>query len=293
MMDLRLLRYFLAIVDTGSVTAASKELFVAQPSLSRQLRRLEAELQLQLFARVDRRLVLTDSGRQLVPIARDLLARAAHARTMVSAIATSTTPDLVVAGPTTTISDIVAPFIASGGPASLANVVETSPQEVYEVVANGRADFGLGSSVPGRYLEAQVLVRVEVWAQVPRDHALGTRQHVDLAELVTHPLVHLDTSHAVRRAFDAAATRDGLTYDTVAQARSPRLGQALAAAGRGVCVTSDDPRYDLSSPRIMVAGEPLTVTLYAAWDRDHYAAGHIRETVARLREFTARRYGHE
>ncbi len=291
-MELRLLRYFLAIVDTGSVTAASRELFVAQPSLSRQLRRLEGELQLQLFARVDRRLVLTDSGRRFVPIARDLLARAAHARTMVAALAASTTPDLVVAGPTTTISDIVAPFIASGGPASLANVVETSPQDVYEVVAHGEADFGLGTSVPSRGLEAEVLVRVDVWAQVPQDHPLGGRSHLDLAEIVAHPLVHLDASHAVRRAFDAAATRDGLTYDVVAQARSPRLGQALAAAGRGICITSDDARYGLASPRIMVAGEPLTVTLYAAWEADHYAASHIRATVARLRAFTAERYGH-
>ena len=50
-MDLRLLRYFLEIVDTGSVTAASKALFVAQPSLSRQLRRLELRLRRQCLPR--------------------------------------------------------------------------------------------------------------------------------------------------------------------------------------------------------------------------------------------------
>ncbi len=290
-MDLRLLRYFLEIVDTGSVTAASKALFVAQPSLSRQLRRLESDLNLQLFTRSDKRLVLTAAGREFVPIARDLVARAAQAQTMVAAIATGASPDLVLAGPTTTINDLVAPFIAAGGPASLANVVETLPQDVYGAVTRGDADFGIGSSVPSGSLFAEVLIQVEVWAQAPPDHVLATDTSVDLAEVTRHPLIHLDLGHAVRRAFDAAAAKRGLSYNVVAQARAPRLGQALAAAGRGVCVTSDDPRYGLSKAQILVDGEPLTVTLYAAWDPAHYAATEIETAVMELRRFTEQRYG--
>lgn len=292
-MDLRMLRYFLAIVDCGSVTAASKALFVTQPSLSRQLRRFEATLGIQLFSRLDRRLVLTTAGRQFVPIARDLLARAAQAETMAAAISAGTAPDLVVAAPTTTINDIVAPFIATGGRVSVANVVETMPADVYGVVTRGDADFGLGTSVPMRSLLARVLIRVDVWAQMPAVHPLAGSPEVDLAELVRHPLVHLDVGHAVRRAFDAAAANHGLTYDAIAQTRAPRLGQALAAAGRGVCVTSDDPRYGLSKARVLVKGEPLTVTIYAAWDPDHYAAEDIEAVVTDLRAFTAARYGRE
>lgn len=285
-----MLRYFLAIVDTGSVTAASKELFVAQPSLSRQLRRFETNLGVQLFSRLDRRLVLTTAGRQFVPIARDLLARAAQAETMAAAISAGTTPDLVVAAPTTTINDIVAPFIATGGRVSVANVVETMPTDVYGAVTRGDADFGLGTSVPMRSLHAEVLIRVDVWAQMPEGHELADSSCVDLADLTRYPLVHLDVSHAVRRAFDAAASNHGLTYDAVAQTRAPRLGQALAAAGRGICVTSDDPRYGLSKALVLVSGEPLTVTIYAAWDAEHYADADVRTTVSELRDFTARRY---
>ncbi len=289
-MDLRMLRYFLAIVDCGSVTAAAKMLFVAQPSLSRQLRRFESSLGVQLFSRMDRRLVLTTAGRQFVPIARDLLARAAQAETMAAAISAGTTPDLVVAAPTTTINDIVAPFIATGGRVSVANVVETLPADVYGAVTRGDADFGLGTSVPMRALHAEVLIRVDVWAQIPEDHVLASVEVVDLVDLVRFPLVHLDTGHAVRRAFDAAAADRGLTYDAIAQTRAPRLGQALAAAGRGVCVTSDDPRYGLAKARVLVDGAPLTVTLYAAWDQEHYAADDIASTVADLRAFTVARY---
>lgn len=292
-MDLRMLRYFLAIVDCGSVTAASKHLFVAQPSLSRQLRRFEASLGVQLFSRMDRRLVLTTAGRQFVPIARDLMARAAHAETMAAAISAGTSPDLVVAAPTTTINDIVAPFIATGGRVSVANVIETQPADVYGAVTRGDADFGLGTSVPMRSLHAEVLIRVDVWAQMREDHELATSEVVDLVDLVRCPLVHLDVGHAVRRAFDAVAADRGLTYDAIAQTRAPRLGQALAAAGRGVCVTSDDPRYGLAKARVLVDEEPLTVTLYAAWDQEHYASADIEGTIADLRAFTAARYGRD
>lgn len=292
-MDLRMLRNFLAIVDCGSVTAASKQLFLAQPSLSRQLRRFETTLGVQLFSRMDRRLVLTTAGRQFVPIARDLVARAAQAETMAAAIAAGTSPDLVVAAPTTTINDIVAPFIATGGRVSVANVIETQPAEVYGAITRGDADFGLGTSVPMRSLHAEVLIRVEVWAQMPDGHELAAAEAVDLLDLVRHPLVHLDSGHAVRRAFDAAAAERGLTYDTLAQTRAPRLGQALAAAGRGVCVTSDDPRYGLSKARLLVDGEPLTVTLYAAWDQEHYASADIEQTIGDLRTFTVARYARD
>ncbi|ANH39269.1 HTH-type transcriptional regulator CatM [Nocardioides dokdonensis FR1436] len=292
-MDLRMMRYFLAIVDCGSVTAASKQLFVAQPSLSRQLRRFESSLGVQLFSRMDRRLVLTTAGRQFVPIARDLVARAAQAETMAAAIAAGAAPDLVVAAPTTTINDIVAPFIATGTRVSVANVIETQPADVYGAVTRGDADFGLGTSVPMRSLHAEVLIRVDVWAQVPEDHELATSEAVDLVDLVGFPLVHLDIGHSVRRAFDAVAADRGLTYDAIAQTRAPRLGQALAAAGRGVCVTSDDPRYGLSKARVLVDGAPLTVTLYAAWDQEHYASVDIEETIADLRAFTIARYGRD
>ena len=59
--DLRLLRCFIAVADAGSVTAAAQQLYVSQPSLSRQLHRLEREIGLVLFRPVDGRLVLTSA----------------------------------------------------------------------------------------------------------------------------------------------------------------------------------------------------------------------------------------
>ena len=78
-MTLQQLRYFLAAAEHGSFSAAAEALLMAQPSLSDQIRRLEAELGVALFARAGRRLALTEAGRMLRP-ARGEDARRRRAR---------------------------------------------------------------------------------------------------------------------------------------------------------------------------------------------------------------------
>src|SRR3712207_9113384 len=78
-MTLQQLRYFLAAARHGSFSAAAEELLMAQPSLSDQVRRLEAELGVPLFVRAGRRLELTEAGRRLLPHAERTLAASAEA----------------------------------------------------------------------------------------------------------------------------------------------------------------------------------------------------------------------
>src|SRR3712207_1819139 len=72
-MTLQQLRYFLSAVDHGSFSAAAESLHMAQPSLSDQVRRLEAELGVSLFVRAGRRLELTEAGQTLLPHAERTL----------------------------------------------------------------------------------------------------------------------------------------------------------------------------------------------------------------------------
>ena len=85
-MNLQQLRYFLAAAEHGSFTAAARSLYIAQPSLSEQVRQLEAELGVDLFARVGRGIVLTEAGRTLRPEAERVLAGVAEARDAVRGV---------------------------------------------------------------------------------------------------------------------------------------------------------------------------------------------------------------
>src|SRR5918994_5075266 len=78
-MTLQQLTYFLAAAEHGSFSAAAESLFLAQPSVSEQIRRLEAELGVALFARVGRGLALTEAGRLLRPHAERTVASAREA----------------------------------------------------------------------------------------------------------------------------------------------------------------------------------------------------------------------
>jgi DNA-binding transcriptional LysR family regulator len=82
-MTLHQLRYFLAAVEHGSFTAAARALFIAQPSLSEQVRQLESELGVELLARAGRGIVLTHAGRAFRPEAERVLAALDHARDVV------------------------------------------------------------------------------------------------------------------------------------------------------------------------------------------------------------------
>jgi LysR family hydrogen peroxide-inducible transcriptional activator len=73
-MELHQLRYFVATAECGSVSRAAERCFIAQPSLSQQLKKLEQELGATLFDRLGRGVALTDAGRALLPRARRILA---------------------------------------------------------------------------------------------------------------------------------------------------------------------------------------------------------------------------
>ena len=80
-MTIQQLTYFLATVEHGSFSAAARSLYLTQPSISEQVRQLEAELGISLFARAGRGLVLTEAGRRFRPEAERVLADVERAAT--------------------------------------------------------------------------------------------------------------------------------------------------------------------------------------------------------------------
>ena len=110
-MDERRLRYFLAIIDEGSITGAAKRLHVAQPSLSQALRAFEVELGVELFHRVGRGLRLSGAGEALVGSARQILRSIDEARDAIAGVVDLRTGTLDIAALATLAVDPMAPLI--------------------------------------------------------------------------------------------------------------------------------------------------------------------------------------
>ncbi|MGR0220849.1 LysR family transcriptional regulator [Agromyces sp. ZXT2-6] len=290
-MDLRLLRYFVAAVTSGTLHGASSVVHVAQPSLSRQIRRLERDLGFELFERSARGLTPTAAGRAFLPVAEDLLARATQATSTARGIARGTVSDLTVVAAPTTVTDVIAPFVVrSGLEGVIGNVVEAMPEHVYAAVDRGDADFAVGTRIPPSELRSMVLGHAYLWAQVPASHPFAARQSIPIAELVREPLIVMSRAHGVRQMFDSAAARVGLSFTASVETTSPSLAQALAAAGRGICVLSDDPHFDLAAVPISTPNGDLIITLFGVWDEMHYASSRIAACLEELSAFNAELY---
>lgn len=286
-LELRVVRYFLAVVDEGSVTRAAAAVRVAQPSLSRQLRQLEETLGTSLFVRGQGRMRLSPSGRQFVPIARDLIARADAAISAMREPLDTRSVNLTVVSHSTTVADVIAPFIATLGGEALKVTVHVAPSsQVFKAVLSGDADLGVAMGPPPGELESRAVGSFSIWAQVPASHRWFGRDHIPIEELVTEPLVLLTPEHGTRRLFDQAVNDRGLKYRMVSEAVVSEVVQTLAAGSHGVAIVSDDDRYDLHGLAIHLSGRDLRFELYAAWDPTHFAAATIADWAERLAGFT-------
>lgn len=290
-MELRTLRYFVAVAEQGSLSAAAEVVLVTQPALSRQLRAFERELGLALFRRPGRALVLTAAGREFLPVAREVLHQADRARRTAADLAAGRLGTLTISAPITTVTDVIAPFLATFTRHDPVPTVVVADGPAALAALDRDTDLAVVTRAPNRPLVGLRLAVLPVFASVPPTHPWAGRSGVELGELAKEPLVVLDRSFRPRQLLDEAFTAADLIGASRLECGSPQVAQALAAAGRGVAVVSDDPRFGLVSLPIRLDGGLLQIRLFGAWRPDHHAAATVAQLAARLGEFVASRYG--
>src|ERR1700728_3560103 len=139
-LDLRKLRYFLAVAQHLNFGRAAQELLLAQPALSRAVQSLEADLGVALFERDHHKVALTSSGAALVREAEMLLTRAAAARRRVQAASRTGSTLTIGFRPGIIITDVVQQFTKEY-PETAVNATRVEWDEQYSAVADGRVDI--------------------------------------------------------------------------------------------------------------------------------------------------------
>jgi DNA-binding transcriptional LysR family regulator len=297
-MNYRRLEYFLAVVDAGTVTAAAEELHIAQPALSRQLRTLEREIKLTLFETRGNRLVLTQAAHAFVDLARRLLQQTHATEEAVTALRTGKVSTLTVAATTASIRGFLAPFISTTSredPLLLAR--ETTHFGIHETLLHG-ADFIVSPTARRPDLASLDLGSIPLKAYVAPAHpwAVERRAEVTLEELSAGPLILPSHASVSRYMLDDALSQQRLQPSAVYECEDGLSIQALAAAGRGIGVTTDLPHYGAYPMRIRTDTSPrssreartdevLQLPLHVAWLPSHYAVELIRSLGERIRDF--------
>jgi DNA-binding transcriptional LysR family regulator len=187
--DLRKLRYFVAVAELLHFGRAARQLHIAQPVLSRQIRALEDELKVQLFVRNRRATELTRAGEQLLADAQPLLASAEALRRRVGRAAREPdtftvgfAPGLIVTGPVRTLRE--------RHPELTVDVVRTGWDPRVEVVRNGQADVSYARlPIDQRGLSTRPVLSEPRVAVLPIQHRLAGKDRIDIADLADEHLL--------------------------------------------------------------------------------------------------------
>jgi DNA-binding transcriptional LysR family regulator len=227
-MELRHLRYFVAVAEELNFGRAAERLRIAQPPLSRQIRDLERELGTPLFERVPRGVELTPAGRAFLPEARLTLAQAERAQRTAERAARGEIGRLRV-GFVEAVSDSgvlpdVLGFFRLHLPDIGLSLFELDPLQQTEAFRDGRIDLGIlhgGPSETEPWLRAELVYAEPLVAAIPETHALAGRPRASLKDFAREPFL-LFPRHVGPAMYD----------DIIARCRaagfSPRVVQEVA-----------------------------------------------------------------
>ncbi|HEX4107446.1 MAG TPA: LysR substrate-binding domain-containing protein [Solirubrobacteraceae bacterium] len=237
--ELRQLRYFVAVAETQSFTAAARRLHIAQQSLSQQIRTLELGLGVTLFERSSRGVALTDVGAVLLREATGVLAQADRAVEAVRRAAEGREGELRV-GFLATIAGYLMPPVERAfrerHPGVELSAEELPVAALVAGVRDGALDAGLSRPPFAEDLHTEEILREPVAAVLPEDHPLAGRETLTLAELADDPWVMTPRASwpAWHRVYDEDFARAGFRPRVVQRGTSPQNLLALVAAGVGV-----------------------------------------------------------
>ncbi|MGW3950986.1 LysR family transcriptional regulator [Streptomyces sp. NPDC004752] len=184
-MELRHLRYFVAVAEEGSVNRAARRLLVSQPSLSRQIVQLERELGQRLLQRTPRGVRLTPAGQVLLPHAHQLLTMADATRETVAGASAVRQPVTLGVPPGTDGTWLIAlvDMLRDRLPHAALEYIEATSSDQLRLLGGGRLDLGLVHRPPPAPLCAWELRRDLLGIAVRPGHPLAERGGFGLADL--------------------------------------------------------------------------------------------------------------
>jgi DNA-binding transcriptional LysR family regulator len=255
-MNLRQLRYLVALADERHFTRAAAREHVAQPALSQQIRSLEAELGMALVERTTRKVAMTQAGELLVARARRALAELDAAQAELQSLAGVQAGRLSVGalhtmGPVD-LSLLLATF-HERYPAVELTVREQSSEELAAMLRDDEVDLAFLSvteRIQSRGLALRPLVSEELVVVLPADHELAGSERLRLRDLSRESFVSFREGARLRELLESAAARAGFTPRIALESNESRRIRSLVSRGLGVAIL---PRSDAAGAGSVVA----------------------------------------
>jgi len=241
-MDLRQLRYFTHIVESGSLSKASRQLFIAQPALSQQLSKLENEVGRPLLKRSSRGVAPTENGLALYHHARFMLRQLEQAMSIARQESGAVHGMVSVGLPATTVAALGLPLVRrvrERYPSILLNVVEGMSGHLGQMMRTGQLDLAvLFSGDVASDVSVDLLLEEELFVLLPKQSALvaARRKSITIAEAAALPLILPTGEHGLRRRIAAEFDQRNLSPHIVAEIDSLSLLMNCVYEGIGATI---------------------------------------------------------
>lgn len=293
-MELRQLRYFVAVAEKASFTRAAERVHVTQPGLSAQIAALERELGQALFRRGRHGAKLTEVGESVLGDAREALAAAERMRSRIDEYRGLLRGRVRIGfisgaiGEEFDISPVLARFRAEH-PLVKVTLSEHDSDTMVGELARGELDLAIigitGDPLP-HGIETHVVVDVPIVAVLPDEDERFTSGRVELERLVQEPLVCLTRGTGIRGMFEHACREHGLRPDVSYEAAAPPVLLDLAAHGLGVAVVPELTRAEASAygvRAVSIVDPELRGQLALAWTDPRQQTSATKLMLDRLR----------
>lgn len=296
-MDIRHLRYFIAVAEEGSLTlAAERRLHTAQPSLSRQMHDLEAELGCALMTRNTKGIELTAAGRVFLDHARVVLLQIEAAKEATRRAAAPAKATFVIGFLTGYEFEWLTPvlrILRDGLPNTEIVILSLSSPELADALVRGKVDLAFmrkERNAPG--IVFTKLAEEPLIVLMTTDHRLAQREAITPQDIVGEALVGVphDKSPALRAVTDAYAERTGTDLTPHHLVDNLSMAMSLVASTGGVALM---PLYarNLLPPTVIskpLAGVPPVIDLSLGYNEAN-ASPVLKTVVSRIGELKFQR----
>jgi DNA-binding transcriptional LysR family regulator len=294
-MNLRQLRTFIAIAESGGFARAESRLHLSQPAASRQIQALEAELGLLLFDRIGRSIQLTSEGEDLLRRGRRLLQEAESFTERAQALKGGQAGTLRVGGSTQHIETVLADFLPhyrSRHPSIDVDLVEDGGARVPQHLERGDVHLALMTAGDDGY-HRRLLAPVHVLAIVSPDHRFVRKAALEIADLEAESLLLLRRDFASRGWFDTACHIAHIRPRVILESAAPHTLLALARTGHGVAVVPSNVQIPDDTVRALpLVHRRKSIGRWAivAWDPQRFLPPYAEQFIDQLVAYCRRHY---
>ncbi len=215
-MDIRKLEIFAAVARLGSITAASRQLHMAQPAVSIAIQKLEHQLGCTLLYRDRKGVRLTAEGQLALTQAERVLAEMgafsnlmSQARALVTGTLTLSCPAMLA---NYVLPELLAPFLAAH-PGLTASVQQAGTRAIAEGLHSGEIELGVVSGPPAEELDSLTLLQTDMVLLVPEAHPLARASAVSVHALSGQPMVVYQREYHLRQRLDRLCRAHQVTPD--------------------------------------------------------------------------------